>query len=260
MGICVLHKSIYGLCQAARIWYGVVDEALNKLGFKRLMADQAVWVKTTPEFQCVIGHVDDLLTGGSRQNIDETKAALGKSFKMTDLGPANLFIGLHISRDCSTCLVSLDQAHYTKEIIDLYGFNNCNTVILPLQPGTQLLKTSEDDQLSQHETKLYQAMVGSLGYMINCTRPDLAYAVGKVAQYASNPSHSYMSAVKHIFRYLRGTINTSLCFRGSNGNNKMMAYFDASWADDLNDRRSTYGYTIYMEILLLFGNPRNIKP
>ena len=99
IGICILHQSIYGLCQAARIWYGVVNETLVVIGFRRLFADQAVWVKIDSDFQCVIGHVDDLLTGGKHARVDETKAALQERFKLKDLGPANVFVGLHIVRN-----------------------------------------------------------------------------------------------------------------------------------------------------------------
>ena len=209
IGVCILHKSIYRLCQAARIWYGVVDETLVAIGFKRLFADQAVWVKINSDFQCVIGHVDDLLTGGTRARVDETKAALQKRFKLKDLGPANVFVGLHIVRDMANRTIMLDQIHYAMKILELYGLGDCNAVSVPMQPGTQLLKTNE--KLPEHEIKLYQGMVGSLGYIMNCTRPDLAYAVGKVAQFASCPSAQHISAVKHIIRYLKGSLNTIHC-------------------------------------------------
>jgi len=39
--VCILHKSIYGLCQAARIWYNVLHDALVEIGFNRLVADLA---------------------------------------------------------------------------------------------------------------------------------------------------------------------------------------------------------------------------
>jgi len=242
IGVCILHKSIYGLCQAARIWYEVVDETLVAIGFRRLFADQAVWVKIHSDFQCVIGHVDNLLTGGKHARVDETKAALQERFKLKDLGPANVFVGLHIVRDRVNRTITLDQIHYAKEILELYSLGDCNAVSVLMQPRTQLLKTVEDEKLPEHEIKLYQAMIGSLGYIMNCTRPDLAYAVGKVAQFALCPSAQHISAVKYIFRYLKGSLNTIHCIQGKG--DSLVAYFDASWADDVNDRRSTFSYTV----------------
>jgi len=145
----------------------VVDETLVAIGFKRLFADQAVWIKIDSDFQYVIGHVDDLLTRGTRTKVDETKAALQKRFKLKDLGLANMFVGLHIVHDRVNRTITLDQIHYAKEILELYSLRDCNTVFVPMQPGTQLLKTNE--KLPEHEIKLYQAIVGSLGYIMNCT-------------------------------------------------------------------------------------------
>jgi len=89
-------------------------------------------------------------------------------------------------------------------------------------------------------------MVGALGYLMNCTRPDLAFAIGKVAQFMAYPMMTHMAAVKQIFRYVKGSINTKHMLTGTRNN--LVAYFDASWADDVNDSRSIYGYTI------LYGN------
>ena len=51
----------------------------------------------------------------------------------------------------------------------------------------------------------YESTVGSLMYVMVCTRPDIAYAVGVVSRYFSNPGKDHWVTVKWIFRYLRGT-------------------------------------------------------
>jgi len=111
-----------------------------------------------------------------------------------------------------------------------------------MQPGVQLRREKADEILSTKEAKLYQVMVGALGYLMNCTRPDLAFAVGKVAKFAAYLTMTHMAAVKQIFRYVKGFMNTKHMLTGTNKN--LVAYFDASWADNVNDSCSTYGYTI----------------
>jgi hypothetical protein len=52
----------------------------------------------------------------------------------------------------------------------------------------------------------YRSIVGSLRYLVN-TRPDIAFAVGYVSRFLSEPHEEHMLAVKHILRYVAGTVN-----------------------------------------------------
>ena len=69
-------------------------------------------------------------------------------------------------------------------------------------------------------------------------RPDIAFAVSKVARYTSKPTVEHWKAVKHIFRYLVGTINHGILFSRS----ECIGYSDADWGGDLDDRKSTSGF------------------
>jgi hypothetical protein len=52
-------------------------------------------------------------------------------------------------------------------------------------------------------------------YAMLGTRPDLAFAVSIVSRFTSNPTESYIKAVKRIFRYIQGTLEIGLVFRGT---------------------------------------------
>ncbi len=77
-------------------------------------------------------------------------------------------------------------------------------------------------------------------YAILETRPDLAYAVFVVSRYAFRPNNSHWQAVKRIFRYIKGTLNLELIFKGPL--ESLAGYTDADWAGDLDTRRSTSGF------------------
>lgn len=82
-------------------------------------------------------------------------------------------------------------------------------------PMTEHLSKSPLEYLSDPELKkAYQAAVGSLMYAMTETRPDIAHAVSEVSQFAANPGASHLEAVKRIFRYINGTQDLSLVFRG----------------------------------------------
>ena len=58
----------------------------------------------------------------------------------------------------------------------------------------------------------YASVVGSLMYVIICTRPDIAQAVKVVSRYMSNPGKEHWRAVKQILRYLKGSSDMALCY------------------------------------------------
>ena len=73
------------------------------------------------------------------------------------------------------------------------------------------------------------------------TRPDITYAVTKLAQFAANPSKEHMSKAQYIYRYLNSTPNYLLVYDGS-GDEGIIAFMDSDWAADPIKRRSITGY------------------
>ena len=71
-------------------------------------------------------------------------------------------------------------------------------------------------------------------------KPDIAYEVGVVSRYMSNPGKKHWEAMKGIMRYLNGTQKVCICF-GSKGSD-VEGYIDADYARDMDKRRSTLGY------------------
>ena len=65
------------------------------------------------------------------------------------------------------------------------------------------MKTDESDE--SYNQSEYQSAVGSLLYLSIGTRPDIAFAVSNVAKFCSNPTKSHWTAVKKMFRYIKGT-------------------------------------------------------
>jgi len=82
------------------------------------------------------------------------------------------------------------------------------------------------------DVTIYQQLIGSLMYAMVCTRPDISYAVGVVARHITAPGHIHMKAVKHIYRYLRGTSDYKLIYYATKGSNEPVIYSDSDWAGD----------------------------
>jgi len=81
-------------------------------------------------------------------------------------------------------------------------------------------------------------------YLMLCTRPDLAFAVGKLSKFSSNPTLTHMNALKRLLRYISKTQDHALHFGPFDHTSKITPYMlsDADWAGDKDNRRSTGAY------------------
>jgi histone deacetylase 1/2 len=109
--------------------------------------------------------------------------------------------------------------------------------------GSEKLSKTGGDLLSDEDATKYRSILGALQYL-TITRPDLAFAVNKVCQYLHSSTTEHWTAVKRILRYVRGTSNIGLKIMKS-PSLVLSAFSDADWAGDVDDRRSTGGFSIF---------------
>ncbi|CAL9012449.1 unnamed protein product [Prunus brigantina] len=113
---------------------------------------------------------------------------------------------------------------------------------------TYFLGLQIDDIFSEgtllSDPSLYRSVVGALQYYLTFTRPDLSYAVNSVCQYMTAPTDLHWLLVKRILRYLQGTLDHGLKF--STGPWQLHACSDADWVGDVNTRRSTTGFVVFL--------------
>nr|GEW28785.1 hypothetical protein [Tanacetum cinerariifolium] len=85
----------------------------------------------------------------------------------------------------------------------------------------------------------YRSIIGSLMY-VTSSRLDIMFATCMCVRYQANPNEHHVSAIKRIFRYLKGTINFGLWYPKDSGFD-LTAYSDADHARCHLDRKSTSG-------------------
>ena len=86
----------------------------------------------------------------------------------------------------------------------------------------------------------YASAVGSIMYAMTCTRPDVAYSLGVVSRYQSDPGEDHWKVVKAILKYLRNTKDQWLVYGESDL--KLVGFTDSSFQSDHDDSRSVSGY------------------
>lgn len=264
-----LVKGVYGTKQASRCWYEMLSKTLTKeMGFEMSPKDGCLFYKLYPnQGVCIICiYVDDGGMACSSKDIaDEVIMQLEKYFELSDVGKLDWYLGMRLERNEKTGDISVDSEKYIDDILEKFKMGNDIKVMTnPCTPKKWLLKQDtsvQEDPLLGSEVP-YRPLVGSLLYLSNTTRPDIAFAVNQCARQVSNPRQSHWTAAKRILRYLAGQKKKGLLFKrnavdqspstemathtGASNGNGILFFCDSDWAGDKDTRRSMTGYIGYL--------------
>ena len=235
-----LKRALYGLKQAGLAWWRTLSESMTLMGFKRLSNDAGIYIykRSDGALVVVIVYVDDaLFCGRDRKLVAELKACFMRKWECRDLGDAKEFLRMRITRKGSD--IHLDQCAYLEKVLERCGMTNARPATTPLPAGYQPEPNKE--QSTPELRSRFQMVIGSLLYIMLGTRPDLAFAVTKLSQFASNPSEEHLKRALYICRYLVGTKDYSLVYKGK-AQAGLVAGTDSDWASDPNTRRSQTGF------------------
>ncbi|GLJ29753.1 hypothetical protein SUGI_0587340 [Cryptomeria japonica] len=206
---------------------------------------------TQPEHYVVKGKINLVWKG----MISELKSQLTAKFEMKDLGVAKYILGMEIRRDRVNRKLWLGQSKYVNSVLQRFNMQNCRPLSVPFTVGMKLSVLdcpTSPLEMEDMSRVPYQSAVGSLMYVMVCTRLDIAQAAGVLSRYMSNPGRVHWDAVKRVFRYLKGTSEYSLCYHGNSvadmASLDIHGYVDSDWAGDIDSRRSTSAY-----VFTLFG-------
>ncbi|CAL8997528.1 unnamed protein product [Prunus brigantina] len=239
--VCKLKKSLYGLKQSPRAWFGRLTKSMRAFGYKQSNFDHTLFLKHKEnKITTLIVYVDDMIVTGD--DPDERKALqeyLSKEFEMKDLGTLKYFLGIEVSR--SQQGIFLSQRKYVMDLLTETGMLGCKPVNTPMEENHKLGECTDHKPTNKEQ---YQRLVGRLIYLSH-TRPDIAYAVSVVSQFMHSPSEVHRDAVNRILRYLKSTPGKGLMY-SKQGHLDVIGYTDADWAGSQTDRRSTSGYFTFV--------------
>jgi hypothetical protein len=86
--------------------------------------------------------------------------------------------------------------------------------------------------------------VGCLSYLVNMTRPDLAFTYCQLSKFVQPPGPVHLAAAEQALAHLRGTYNEGItyCDPGEERRNKLTGWVDSEFAADPDTRRSMTGH------------------
>jgi hypothetical protein len=226
---------------------------LKEQGFRACQTDHCVYIKWVDNcFILIVLYVDDLIIASNSIALTaDFKKEVSARYKMKDLGELHWCLGMRVLRNRKERKISLDQAKYIGDVLERFSMTDCHPIATPSNAGVRLSKemsptTAEGKRAMERYP--YKSAVGSLMYAMTGTRPDIANAVSLVSRFMSNPGLQHWQAVKRILRYLKGTRELGITFRGSTTPGEVVtivAYSDADWGGNIDNRRSTSG-SIYL--------------
>lgn len=136
--VCRLHHSLHDLRQSPRAWYKWFSDYLKEIRFEMAQTDHSLFTfRHDTIFLVLLIYVDDILvTGNNSAAISKLILDLSRKFQMKDLGPLNFFLGLEISRNLNSFVIS--QMKYVVDLLKKTGFHDSKPLSTPVDSGSQL--------------------------------------------------------------------------------------------------------------------------
>ena len=134
--VCRLRRSLYGLKQSPRAWFGRFSSVVQEFGMLRSTAGHSVIYHYNSSRQCIylVVYVDDIvITGNDQDGIQKLKQHLFTHFQTKDLGKLKYFLGIEIAQSSSG--VVLSQRKYALDILEETGMLDCKPVDTPMDPN-----------------------------------------------------------------------------------------------------------------------------
>ena len=229
-----LQRYLYGLKQAGKEWQD------NITGYKATIDPLVFTKRKGKDYISMSIHVDDFYVISTKQSmLDEFYQLLQDPYNEVSrkTGDTVEYLGMSVSK-LPNGDISISQPAYIEKMLQIAGMSEASGVSIPYTV-TQVPKEDDDTPIDKN---LYLSYVGLINYLACYSRPDLLYALSRVAQRCSNPNRSDMRRVMNIFRFIVSTKNNSLIFKS---NIPVIAY---AWVDagfnSYEDGKSHYGHNI----------------
>jgi hypothetical protein len=248
----ILKKSLYGIKQAAMEFYLLLNEVLvTKLKFQVSKNDPCLFYKRVDGKLHLVGsHVDDLLIAMPPEHMSAFVADLSACLRIVYHGYPTLYLGMKVSPH-SDGSITLSQSAFISDLLTSVKMGSCSSATTPM--GTTLPKPRAPNEAVS--ALPYRAIIGSLNYLCNTTRPDIAFATGVLARFVSDPSEQHDRCVKRVLRYLQGTRQLGVTFRCPNFKlvqpPLLLGYSDSDYANAA-DSKSVSGSAILHHGNLIF--------
>jgi hypothetical protein len=241
-----LKRTLYGLSDSPKDFYDHVSNTLLGLGYIKTIADPCVFVKREgKEFTICVIHVDDfIVVATDNHRIEDLKRDLKRTYTLTEAPELESFIGMYLKHNQDGS-ITLSQPGYTNQMLEDFEVDHLDIARTPM--STEFTDEANDKtrDLNYEEKMKFKKILGSLIFLLR-TRPDIAYAVIRLATRSQRAKLGDLNAIIRVLRYLKGTKDLGITFHPTQKNRdtlvEIICYADAAYSVH-TDGKSHSGYT-----------------
>ena len=253
-------KAIPGVPQGPRLWNKTCKAIFEEDDLRQSKAESCLYFCIKRHIYLIVW-VDDLFLFAPT----EAAPAVAKLWKflqgkviLGDMEPISDCLGVTITRDRVNNKMWLSQRAAVDKIIQRAQLTEAKTVATPMLAGLKLTKkdcpSAEAAAVMADQQRHYRSVLASIIYIMNWTRPDVAYTVSKLCRFMHNPGEEHIKALKRLLRYMAGTADYGLRYDFSNGwtgaahkncKESIHGFFDAAHADCVDTYKTTGAFVFY---------------
>ncbi len=200
--VCLLKKALYGTSISGKMWHESLRETVRQLGYKQSKIDHCLFFRTRQGYKELLTiYVDDILvtsSGGtkcSEMQLDE----LARTYDIKKLGSATFMLGMGVHQGPTE--IGIEQQSYVADILKETSHESAKPRSTPWDQHYP----EHGEPLDEASAGIYRRVIGQLMYLSTMTRPDLAFAVGRLASGIQKPTRGQWERTKRVLRYLNGT-------------------------------------------------------
>ncbi|MBW0514748.1 hypothetical protein O181_054463 [Austropuccinia psidii MF-1] len=157
-------------------------------------------------------HVDDgFLIGKSEQEILQFLKLLHAQLKLKYQKNPTQHLGYHLLW-LPNGSVQLSQRDLIFRLLSDTDMENSRVVKSPCNDNLLKELDTVDEPIN---TTAFQQDIGSLNYLAQHTHPDILFTVNSLSRYATHPTDKHWVALKHLLRYLKGSLDLCLHYFNS---------------------------------------------
>jgi hypothetical protein len=260
--VLLLLQTLYGLKQAARAFWNKLLMAFRSMGFNRSKADPCLYFDWTPTGLVVwLSWIDDCLCIGNKDGVKKAKQQMVDRFDCDIIGNMDEYVGCKLVRDYENRSLKITQPVLLQSFTDEFDLPDEKASSIPAEGGQILMPCKEEDALDDKRQAIYRTGVGKLLHMMRWSRPETLNAVRELSKHMKMASEAHLKAMYRLMKYCVETPERGLFLRPTrewDGNPEfefvILGRSDSNYATDTSNRRSTSGYSVFLE-----GSPISMK-
>ena len=227
--------------------YQLLSSTLVECGFEQCLVDPCV-------FRCIVAgdvvamvfcYLEDIKIAATEEATEVVVRAINQRFPTKHLGEAEWYMDSEYKRDREKSALETSQTYFIRSVLHRVDVSKSSPI--PANPSLDLRHVSGEETVVDVP---FREIVGSLLWIANQTRPDIANAVRAIERFSRDPKLIHYKAAQKILGYLNATSDLGLTLRRDSDLGSVQVefdletYVDADYAHKAEDRRSVSGTAV----------------